>query len=171
MPIIRPAEPADASALATLATTVFTTTYGTALPSASLQRYVAQIFSQAALLADLTNTNHTYFVAVQAEQLIGFSQLTSTPTPSCVAHTPAIELARFYVTPEQQGRGVAGPLLEASLAAAWQSGSRAVWLCVWEKNARALAFYQKWGFALVGKHDIVIEETIFHDHIFVRNSQ
>jgi len=168
MPIIRAAEPGDAAALATLATLVFTATYGAALPSASLQRYVAQTFSETAVLADLANANHTYFVAVQADQLIGFSQLTNTPVPSCVVRTPAIELARFYVASEQQGRGVAGVLLETTQAAAWQSSYRALWLCVWEKNARALAFYQKWGFAPVGKHDIVVEETIFQDHILVK---
>lgn len=166
--IIRAAEAIDVLALSTVAQTVFTATYGAVIPSAVLQRYLTQTFSEAALRAGLTNPSHTYWVAVDEDQLVGFSQLTQTPPPNCVTMTPAIELARFYVLPTYQSQGVAGPLLAATLTAAQQLGNHALWLCVWETNTRALAFYRKWGFVEVGRHDIVVEDIVFHDHILIK---
>jgi RimJ/RimL family protein N-acetyltransferase len=40
--------------------------------------------------------------------------------------------------------------------------------CVWEQNARARAFYARAGFADVGRHDLVVAETVFHDRVLVR---
>lgn len=166
--IIRAAEATDAPALSTVAQTVFAATYGAVIPSAVLQRYLAQTFSETTLRADLTNPSYAYWVVVHKGQLVGFSQLTQTPPPTCVTSAPAIELARFYVLPTHQGQGVAGPLLAATLAAAQQRNYRTLWLCVWEENARALAFYHKRSFVAVGRHDIVVEDIVFHDHIFVK---
>ena len=166
--IIRTAEATDAPALSTVAKTVFAATYGAVIPSAVLHRYLTQTFSETALLADLANPSHAYWVAIAEDQLVGFSQLTRTPPPACVPVTPAIELARFYILPTHQGRGVAGPLLAAIQTAAQQMGYRAVWLCVWEANDRALAFYRKWGFVPVGRHDIVVEDIVFHDYILIK---
>jgi ribosomal protein S18 acetylase RimI-like enzyme len=32
------------------------------------------------------------------------------------------------------------------------AGHRTLWLGVWERNARAIAFYEQWGYAAVGEH-------------------
>ena len=45
---------------------------------------------------------------------------------------------------------VAQRLMAASLAAARELGATHVWLGVWERNPRAIAFYRKSGFREVG---------------------
>ena len=42
--------------------------------------------------------------------------------------------------------------MRASLEAARDAGHRTLWLGVWERNVRAIAFYERWGFATVGEH-------------------
>jgi len=42
--------------------------------------------------------------------------------------------------------------MSASIQEAKQRGCDSIWLGVWEKNPRAISFYQKWGFKEVGTH-------------------
>jgi len=47
---------------------------------------------------------------------------------------------------------VGAALMRASLDAARLSGHRTLWLGVWERNTRAISFYEQWQFATVGEH-------------------
>jgi ribosomal protein S18 acetylase RimI-like enzyme len=66
------------------------------------------------------------------------------------------ELDWLIVSPAYQGKGVAGRLMEQALA--WVGSGVAVQLGVIHFNARAIAFYKKWGFEdtgrVVGRHQI-----------------
>ena len=42
--------------------------------------------------------------------------------------------------------------MRASLDAARSAGHRTIWLGVWERNARAISFYERWVFEKVGDH-------------------
>ena len=61
-----------------------------------------------------------------------------------------MEIARFYADAPWVGRGVGKTLMESCLDVAREKGCDVVWLDVWEKNLRAIAFYAKWGFEAVG---------------------
>ena len=61
-----------------------------------------------------------------------------------------IELQRFYVDRPAHGTGVAQALMGAARQAAREFGGEHLWLGVWERNPRAIAFYTKAGFRDVG---------------------
>ncbi len=42
--------------------------------------------------------------------------------------------------------------MQRALATAKAAGSDRIWLGVWEPNGRALSFYRKFGFQVVGDH-------------------
>ena len=48
------------------------------------------------------------------------------------------------------------PLMRAAREAAQELGGRHLWLGVWERNPRAIAFYSKAGFTKVGHHDFLV---------------
>ena len=76
----------------------------------------------------------------------------------------------MYAFREWHGRGIGEALMRACLDEARTAGYETIWLGVWEKNARALAFYRKWDFRAVGEHvfqlgsdaqtDILMERAI-----------
>ncbi|MBK7331222.1 MAG: GNAT family N-acetyltransferase [Betaproteobacteria bacterium] len=61
-----------------------------------------------------------------------------------------IELQRFCVDRPAHGTGVAQTLMAAARRAAREFGGEHLWLGVWERNPRAIAFYAKAGFRDVG---------------------
>jgi ribosomal protein S18 acetylase RimI-like enzyme len=67
--------------------------------------------------------------------------------------TDPVELRRLYVDRSAIGHGVGAALMRASLEAARSAGRRTLWLGVWERNARAISFYERWQFETVGNHE------------------
>jgi ribosomal protein S18 acetylase RimI-like enzyme len=51
--------------------------------------------------------------------------------------------------------------------AALELGGQHLWLGVWERNPRAIAFYLKSGFEKVGSHDFVVGGDTQTDWVFV----
>ena len=49
-------------------------------------------------------------------------------------------------------KGVGPALMQACMDIAKELKKSVIWLGVWEKNSRAIAFYQKWGFEKFGEH-------------------
>ena len=45
---------------------------------------------------------------------------------------------------------------------------RTIWLGVWERNARAIAFYRRWDFADVGSQSFQLGGDLQSDRVMVR---
>jgi ribosomal protein S18 acetylase RimI-like enzyme len=100
--------------------------------------------------------------------LAGFAQLRDNVAPGGVATTRPVELWRFYVDKPWQGRGLAGLLMSAVFERARARGGRELWLGVWERNARAQAFYRKSGFEKVGQKIFIVGTDPQTDHVMLR---
>ena len=59
--------------------------------------------------------------------------------------------------------------MEAALDAARTRGAQTIWLGVWERNARAVAFYRKSGFTRIGEHDFLLGNDVQTDWLFARS--
>lgn len=165
---IRQLGPADADQLAHLSRQVFVSTYGAAIPADILKRYLDRAFNPQTLATDLSDSTSTCWGAWQAGRLIGFSRLSTTQPPDCLTSTASLELAKLYVATEYHGRGVAAELLSNTLSEAGRRGHSTLWLYVWDQNQRAIAFYKKWNFNVVGSVDLYFEDALFHDLIMER---
>jgi ribosomal protein S18 acetylase RimI-like enzyme len=79
-----------------------------------------------------------------------------------------MEIVRFYVDRPWHGRGVAQTLMAAAASMARAAGARTLWLGVWERNERAIAFYRKSGFADVGTKIFVLGTDHQRDLVLAR---
>jgi ribosomal protein S18 acetylase RimI-like enzyme len=79
-----------------------------------------------------------------------------------------IEIVRFYSVKEWIGRGVGAALMEACLGEAARRDCDMIWLDVWEQNPRAIAFYRKWGFEVVGEQAFQLGEELQRDLLMQR---
>ncbi len=88
--------------------------------------------------------------------------------PECVSGVRPVELVRFYLLQEWIGKGFGARLMQACVDEGQRRGADVIWLGVWEHNARAIAFYQKWGFAIVGTHNFQLGTELQQDYIMQR---
>lgn len=52
--------------------------------------------------------------------------------------------------------GLGSDLMLASLEEANRQDYQSIWLGVWEKNNRAIVFYERWDFQVIGSHAFVL---------------
>ncbi len=168
--IIRPATPDDAAGLADLGALVFRHTYGAAILPTVLDVYLARTFTPAALGQALQNGETSYWVATQADRLIGYSKCAITAPPTAVQGANATELVNLYVHPAYQGCGIGRQLLQQAIQIAAAQHLTTLWLCVWQANQRAIDFYQRYGFTISGKAEVYVDDVVFKDWIMQKNN-
>ena len=156
MIITRPAKSSDAASLAAIAERTFRDTFTVDNSEENINLHCARNFSVEIQNEEISDPQFTTLLAEYAGDLVGFAQLRLAHTTDCVKGDRPAELHRIYVLSEWHGRGVANELMRAVYAAAAQAGSDCIWLGVWERNLKAIAFYRKSGFSVVGDHAFVL---------------
>lgn len=149
---IRFAAAADAEALAAFAARTFATTFASDNTASDMALHLAEAYGPAQQGAEIADPRMATVLAEVDDTLVAFAQLRAGPAPACVSGAAPIELLRFYVDHGWHGRGVAAALMAEVMTTARARGARTLWLGVWERNPRAIAFYGKVGFTDVGAH-------------------
>lgn len=165
---IRQAVPEDARVLAALAETTFRDTFAAQNTPEDMDLHCRQSYGEALQRAELLDPARLTLLCELEGRAIAFAQLRWGSAPACVEAARAGEIQRLYVDRPWHGRGVAQDLMAASLEALGGRGSDLAWLGVWERNPRALAFYAKWGFTLVGDHTFPLGTDPQRDLIMVK---
>jgi len=149
---IRPAEPGDAASLSAFAVRVFEDTFAKDNRPEDMAAYTSQVFTienQAAEIADPDSA--VLLLLTNDDALAGYAHLALGAAPAFVRAERPVELKRFYIAHELHGQGAAGPLMEAVIEKARAWNGDALWLGVWDRNPRAIGFYEKMRFRAVGQ--------------------
>jgi len=153
---VRQANSSDAASLAEIAERTFRETFAVDNSEESINLHCAQKFSAEIQSGEISDPQLITLLAEVAGELVGFAQLRLEHAAACVRGYRPSELHRIYVSSKWHGRGVANDLMRAVYAAAARAGSDCIWLGVWEQNLKAIAFYHKCGFAVVGDHAFML---------------
>ena len=168
IPLIRNATTDDAKLLADLGKRTFRDAFAADNTPEDLELYLSQAYGEEKQLAELRDPTATFFLAFTGPRALGYLKLRSRSAPPCVIGPSPIEIERLYIDRPFWGRGVADALMDRANQAARQRGCRTIWLGVWEHNARAKAFYQRWGFRDVGSQLFILGTDPQTDRILVR---
>jgi ribosomal protein S18 acetylase RimI-like enzyme len=150
--LIRRAKEDDAQALSVLAEGTFRAAFAESNSAANMQLHCTANYGPALQAAEIREPNRETWVAEAGERLVAYVQLRLNATSKVILDERAVEIQRFYVDASHHGTGLAHNLMAHVLTRAEAAGSAELWLGVWERNPRALAFYRKWGFDVVGEH-------------------
>lgn len=142
---IRKASIQDAQNLAALAIQVFLHTYATSGIRSALSGFVLNEFTPGKLRALLEDPAHILLVAEAEDHLLAFADL-NLQSPRAEIPGITVELATLYVQEHFAGMGIGSALLrEGAELAKLATGRPELWLSVYHRNDRALAFYRKHG--------------------------
>ena len=170
---IRRATRADHGLLAELGRQTFSDSFAADNTPENMAAYLAEAFSPARQAAELAEPGTSFLIAETQEaggsgQPVGYARLKAGPAPACITGRRPLEIARFYAATAWIGQGVGPALMQACLAEAARHGCDCLWLDVWEQNPRAIAFYRKWGFAVVGEQTFQLGDDLQHDLLMQR---
>lgn len=162
------ANPGTATQLADLGRQTFQDTFGATNSAADMATYLNENFSPELQLAELQNRENTFLLAHMQAELVGYAKLRDNSAlglPENENPAGRLEIERLYVRDDWQGTGLGAALMRGILALAEQLHCSAVVLGVWEKNERARAFYQRFGFREIGQHPFQLGKDVQTDLI------
>ena len=165
---IRSATPADADALAEFGARSFYESFAADNTPEDMSKHLASAWRPELQRAEILDPTLDTLLAVSNGNLAGFAMVRERHAPPGVETHRPVELWRFYVDKAWQGRGLARALMTAVEDKARARGGRELWLGVWERNARAQAFYRKCGFEKVGTQIFVVGSDPQTDHVMLR---
>jgi ribosomal protein S18 acetylase RimI-like enzyme len=165
---IRIATEADAALLSRLATRLFEETFGPMNDPADMHAYVGHAFSVEAERAALSDADCAVWIVVDATSAVGYAMMHRGATASGVVGKRPAELQRIYVDREMHGLGVGDALMRTCVEHARGWHCDVIWLGVWEHNPRAIAFYQKAGFRVVGRQSFQLGSDLQQDFVMAR---
>jgi ribosomal protein S18 acetylase RimI-like enzyme len=156
----------DARMLATFAARSFEDTFGPDNDPEDMRSYLAASFSAEKQRAEIEDPDRAVWIAVApSDQTIGYATMRRGSRSSGVTGDRPAEVQRIYADRSWHGCGVGGALMTACVeqARAWECDE--LWLAVWERNPRAIAFYEKSGFRKVGRQTFLLGKDLQHDDV------
>lgn len=157
---IRRADAADTLLAASLATVTFYEAYFEQDDPHDLANYLTESFSPETIRAEIADRNHHFFLIFRRGKAVGYAKLRDGEPHSSIDSQNAIELHRIYLVERVWGTGLGEKLLDHCLRAAREAGKDTLWLGVWERNERGLAFYRKHGFERVGTLEFPYADSV-----------
>ena len=133
--------------------------YGSFIPREDLVGYLNTQYSQAKLEALFANPDVTGLVAEVDAALVGYAKL---------YHARAEQrfyVHQLYILPGKQGLGLGHRLMARAEERARELGADRIWLGVMVKNAQAVVWYKKMGFAVTETAPFVMGSTTVDHYI------
>lgn len=169
---IRHATIADADLLADLGMRTFRDAFAELNDPDDIRRYLAEAFAPEQVAAEIHAPGSVFLLgyhdAFSRQKPVGYSRLFAAPVPEGVSGPKPVRLLRVYVESAAVGSGYGSALMQASLDEAAVRGYETVWLSAWERNERALRFYERWGFRVVGTTEFGLGKDVQSDVVMER---
>ena len=142
----------DIKDLITIGRTTFYETFAEDNSEENMKKYLEEGFSGRKVSAEINDPNSMFYLARVSDQVIGYLKLNFGQSQTELNDESSLEIERIYVLKDLHGEGVGQKLYEKALEVARQKEVNYIWLGVWEKNPRAIRFYEKNGFVKFDKH-------------------
>jgi GNAT superfamily N-acetyltransferase len=150
----RDGRPGDGAALSALFCKAFAETFGHLYSAKDLAAFLCDK-EEAAFERELADAGFAFRLAYEGETVAGYAKLGPNDLPG-EAPAAALELYQLYVLAPWHGAGVGAALMDWTLDEARRRGATHVQLSVFVDNHRARRFYERYGFAEVGRYTFMV---------------
>lgn len=142
----------DAALIADMSRKTFYDSFAADNTQEDMDKFLNEQFTREKLIEEVGAPGNIFLLAYDGDEAVGYARMRETPNPVLPDGGPAIEIARIYAVQKSIGKGVGSALMQQCIEKAKELKVRLIWLGVWEKNYKAIAFYSKWGFEQFGEH-------------------
>lgn len=159
----------DTNLIAQIGAETFKATYSSENTPGDIEKYLKDNFNPETIRSQIEDEFSVFLLGYEGGNIFGYAMLYQGAPPDSLSVPSPIELIRFYVIADVIGLGYGSELMRACLDKTAKMGFSTIWLGVWEKNTRAIHFYEKWGFSKVGEKQFVLGNDVQTDHIMQRS--
>jgi diamine N-acetyltransferase len=135
-----------------------------------MNQYLQNNYSDAAILNELSDPANIYQVIFYQGKPAGFSKIVLNASHTNIAEPNATKLDRIYLLSEFFDQKLGYHLLQKNIELSKKNDQCGMWLFTWTGNERAVNFYQRNGFTIIGDHLFKVSDTRYNPnhHMFLR---
>lgn len=156
---IRKATIDDAELLCGLCAKTFVESHGHSSPPEDIEKYIQEKYSLPAIQEELNDPKNIYHILSYQDKAAGYSKILYDVPPHDADQKHTCKLERIYLLKNYYDLQLGKKLLEFNINLSKEQGQKGIWLFVWKGNKRAVLFYTKAGFKIIGAYDFRISET------------
>jgi len=166
--LIRFATSDDAELIADISRRTFHETFGYVNTKENMDKFMNEQFNREKLIKEVTEPGNTFFLAFDNDTPVGYVRMREGKKFPEFENKDSIEIARIYSVNSYLGTGVGEQLMRQCIFIAKELKKEIIWLGVWEKNPRAIAFYTKWGFKKFSDQDFLLGDDLQKDWLLMK---
>jgi ribosomal protein S18 acetylase RimI-like enzyme len=129
-----------------------------------LKAYMDAHYNEAAIRTELQQPAHWYHLLYYNQEPVGFSKIVLNANHASIDQPHTSKLDRIYLLKEYQALKLGKALLDFNIELAKQNGQTGMWLFTWIGNERAIRFYQKAGFEIIGRHQFLVSGDHYNEN-------
>jgi ribosomal protein S18 acetylase RimI-like enzyme len=165
---IRIAHAEDAELIAGLSRKTFYETFGSVNTRENMDKFMNEQFTREMLMQEVSEPGNIFLLAFDEMTPVGYARLREGKRYPEFETKDSLEIARIYVINTYIGAGIGRELMRQCILTAKAMKKDILWLGVWEKNNRAISFYQHWGFEKFGEHDFILGNDVQKDWLMMK---
>ena len=124
-----------------------------------MNEYLEKAYNNDAIREELNDINNIYYIINYNDKPAGFSKIILNAKHPNIAADNVTKLDRIYLMKEFYGLKLGLELLNFNIELAKSHNQSGMWLYTWIGNTRAVNFYQKAGFTIIGSHKFYVTKT------------
>ena len=153
------ADKSHAHLLSEIAGLTFIESHGHSAKREDINNFITQKYNPDTFISELINKKNNYYLVYYQNRLAGFSNIIYNFPYADSKVEDIAKLERIYILKEFYDLKLGYNLFEFNRNLARTNNQKGIWLFVWKGNERAIKFYKKNGFEVIGNFDYKISET------------
>lgn len=125
----------------------------------TMNEYLEKHYNSDAVREELNDINNIYYIINYNDKPVGFSKIILNAAHPNIVTENVTKLDRIYLLKEFYGLKLGLELLNFNIELARNNNQSGIWLYTWIGNTRAIDFYLKAGFTIIGSHKFYVTET------------
>ena len=156
------ADISDFREIANLGKQSFIESHGHSASDLIIETYVKEKYSFDTIKDELENESNIYHKILYNDHIAGYSKIILNDSHPNIALPFVTKLERLYLLKEFYELKLGFELLKFNFNYSQINNQNGMWLYVWKENDRAVNFYTKNGFKIIGSYDFKISENHFN---------
>ncbi len=139
----------------------------------NMNEYLATNYNDKAIKEELNDVKNIYHIISYNEKAVGFSKIILNAVHPNIVAENVTKLDRIYLLKEFYGLKLGLELLNFNIGLSKNNNQAGIWLYTWIGNNRAVNFYLKAGFTIIGSHKFYVTKTYYNlnHHMFLNFSE
>ena len=137
----------------------FWESHGHSASKEDISNFISKTYNKEAIKKEFENANIKYHLVYFNDKIAGFSKIELSTSNKDINDLNITKLDRLYLLKEFYGKNLGAELFEFNIELSKQNNENGIWLAVWKENQKAMNFYIKSGFKIVGEFNFKISET------------